>query len=178
MCSYATYTGSDQTVQWRLQTTVTPKVTLLPPHPHLPNSTPFSFCASKTNAEPSDPNNLVNKSGESPDKSEPGCLEPWVGATGWGEHTKSGKWSGVLKLGLLCTLKPQEYHTLHLTCWLEQLSVALKHVLFAVKSILGSVVLEQDSANRAKKAFKSLNQSCYWVYQNTSSHSFILYAIH
>lgn len=36
----------------------------------------------------------------------------------------------------------QEYHTLHLPCQLGQLSVALKHVLFEVESILGSVVLE------------------------------------
>lgn len=100
-------TWLDQTVQWRLQTTVTPKVMLLPPHLLVLTSTPSFLCASKTNAEPSDLNDLVNKSGESPDKSEPGWLEPRVDVMGQGEHTRSGKWSGVLELGLLCILKPE-----------------------------------------------------------------------
>lgn len=97
----------DQTVQWRLQTSVSPKVALLPPHLLVPTSTPSSLCASKTNAEPGDLNDSAAESGESPDKSEPGWLEPWVDITGQGEHTRSGKWSRVLKLGLLWILNPQ-----------------------------------------------------------------------
>lgn len=96
-----------QTVQWRLQTSVTPKVALLPPHLLVPSSMPSSLCASKTNAEPSNPNDSVTKLGESLDKSEPGWLEPRVDVMGQGEHTRSGRWSEVLQLGLLCILKPQ-----------------------------------------------------------------------
>lgn len=45
---------------------------------------------------------VVTESGESPEKSEPCWLEPWCKTTlQEGGGTRSGKWSGALKLGLL-----------------------------------------------------------------------------